>query len=67
MTNQAQVDALQHLVIAILKSSISDGVAIGHLVGKAQSTLLGSDGPGGPKEKAEAVSYLNHIAAIAER
>ncbi|MBK3446162.1 hypothetical protein [Pseudomonas lactis] len=67
MSNQAQVDALEHLLIAVLKSSITNGLSLDHLVAKAQGSLLGSDGPGSPTEKAQAVSYLNHIAAIAGR
>ncbi|MBU6957194.1 hypothetical protein KRR23_05495 [Pseudomonas sp. CVAP len=60
MSNQAQIDALEHLLIAVLKSS--PGAPKDYLIEKAQGSLLGSDGPGGPEQKSEAVDYLNYIA-----
>ena len=62
MSNQAQIDALEHLLIAVLNSSISTGVSKDFLIQNAQGSLLGSDGPGGPEQKSEAVNYLNYIA-----
>lgn len=61
MNNQAQIDALEHLLIAVLKSSVTNGVPLQDFFDRAHSSLLGSDGPGGPKEKSAAVDYLNHI------
>ncbi|WP_397448186.1 hypothetical protein [Pseudomonas sp. NA-150] len=61
MSNQAQVDALEHLLIAVLNST--SGAPKSYLIEKAQGSLLGSDGPGGPEQKSEAVNYLNHIAS----
>lgn len=63
MTNQAQVEAIEHLLIAVLKSSISNGVPKHYLIEKAQASLMGSDGPGGPEQKTAAVEYLQHIAS----
>lgn len=63
MNNQAQVEALEHLLVAVLNSSISTGVPKDYLLEKAQASLLGSDGPGGPEQKSEAVDYLRHIAS----
>ncbi len=60
MSNQAQVDALEHLLIAVLNSS--PGSPKKHLLEKAQGSLLGSDGPGGPVQKSAAVEYLDYIA-----
>ncbi|RMO51142.1 hypothetical protein ALQ40_00459 [Pseudomonas syringae] len=61
MSNQAQVDALEHLLIAVLNSS--SGAPKDYLIEKAQGTLLGIDGPGGPEQKSEAVKHLKYIAS----
>jgi hypothetical protein len=61
MSNQAQIDALEHLLIAVLNST--PGAPKSYLIEKAQASLLGSDGPGGPEQKSEAVSHLNYIAS----
>ena len=63
MSNNAQVEAIEHLLIAVLNSTISTGVPKGELLEKAQVSLLGSDGPGGPEQKSEAVEYLNYIGS----
>jgi hypothetical protein len=63
---QAQIDALEHLLLAVLKSSITNGVPLGHFFEKAQGTLMGSDGPGGPTEKSAAVDYLNYLKSRVE-
>lgn len=63
MSNQAQVEALEHLLIAVLNSSISTGVPKDYLLETAKSSLLGSNGPGGPEQKNEAVEYLSYIAS----
>lgn len=60
MSNQAQIDALEHLLIAVLNST--PGAPKGYLIKQAQGSLLGSDGPGGPDQKSEAVNHLNYIA-----
>lgn len=61
MSNQAQVDALEHLLIAVLKST--SGAPKDYLIEKAKGSLLGSDGTGGPDKKFAAVEYLNSIAS----
>lgn len=61
MSNQAQIDALEHLLIAVLSST--PGAPKNHLIETAQGSLMGSDGPGGPEQKTEAVSYLDYIAS----
>ncbi len=61
MSNQAQTDALEHLLIAVLNST--SGAPKDYLIKKAQSTLLGRDGPLGPDQKSEAVKYLEYIAS----
>lgn len=61
MSNQAQADALEHLLIAVLNST--SGAPNDHLIKKAEGTLLGRDGPLGPEQKSEAVKYLKYIAS----
>ena len=61
MSNQAQVDALEHLLIAVLSST--SGAPKKYLIEKATGSLMGSDGPGGPEQKSDAVGYLNYIAS----
>lgn len=63
MSNQAQIDALEHLLIAVLNSAIATGVAKSHLLEAAQVSLLGSNGPGGPEQKSDALDYLNFIGS----
>ncbi|MBH3377136.1 MULTISPECIES: hypothetical protein [Pseudomonas] len=63
MSNQAQVEALEHLLIAVLNSSITTGVPKDYLLETAKASLLGSDGPGNPEQKTEAVEYLRYIGS----
>ncbi|MFV3319383.1 hypothetical protein [Pseudomonas sp. NY15374] len=60
MSNQAQVDAIEHLLMAVLKSS---GMTMNSFKAfeKAQGSLMGSDGPGGPEQKSAAAQYLDHL------
>ncbi|MBP1086057.1 MULTISPECIES: hypothetical protein [Pseudomonas] len=60
MSNQAQIDALEHLLMAVLKSSPMTMNSF-KAFENAQSSLLGSNGPGGPNEKSAAVDYLSHL------
>lgn len=60
MSNQAQIDALEHLLLAMLKhSKISFPET--QVFGAAQASIMGSDGPGGPKQKTEAAEYLKYL------
>ena len=63
MSNNAQVDAIEHLLIAVLNSSISNGVPKEDLLERANSSLFDSDGPGGPEQKTEAAEYLKYIGS----
>ncbi|WP_288099807.1 hypothetical protein [Pseudomonas sp.] len=63
MSNNAQVDAIEHLLIAVLNSSISNGVPKDYLLNTAKASLLGSEGPGGPEQKSAAVDYVNYIGS----
>ncbi|MGG7598804.1 hypothetical protein ACQ4OD_17425 [Pseudomonas sp. WC1] len=57
---QAQLDALEHLLMAILKTSKSTFPT--HLMFEtASSSIAGSDGPPGTDEKTAARKYLEHL------
>ncbi|MCK9801424.1 hypothetical protein M1B34_28085 [Pseudomonas sp. MAFF 302030] len=60
MSNQAQIDAIEQLLLAFLKSrqfKVDTELAFE----KASSALMGSDGPPGTIEKTQAVNYLAHL------
>ncbi|WP_460044181.1 hypothetical protein [Pseudomonas sp. S2_H01] len=59
MNNQAQVDAIEHLLVAVLRQQTDKDVE--RIFEKAQGTIMGSAGPGGTTQKTEAVDYLRHI------
>lgn len=63
MSNQAQIDALEHLLIALLNSGITTDIPKSHLLEKAQASILGDNGPGGPEQKSDALDYLNFIGS----
>lgn len=60
MNQQAQIDALEHLVIALLKSQTL-GMEAYKAFDKAQATLFSEDGPPGTTQKTEAAEYLAHL------
>ncbi|MNF41380.1 hypothetical protein D3C84_224040 [compost metagenome] len=57
---QAQIDALEHLLIGLLKTS---AVSVPHSVvfEKAEASLMSEDGPPGTTEKTAARQYLEHL------
>lgn len=60
MSNQAQIDAVEHLLIALLKRNRMT-LQADALFTDALGSLMGSDGPGGPKEKSAAAEYLEYL------
>lgn len=60
MDNQAQVDALEHLLMAVLRSNsmLAEGFKAFE---RAHISLVDSEGPAGAQEKSAAVNYLNHL------
>lgn len=60
MSNQAQVDALEHLLIAIFRKNRMSLLAEPAFEA-ALSSIMGSDGPGGPEQKGAAAEYLNEL------
>lgn len=62
MSNQAQIDAIEHLLLAVLKRSKMTLLADAAFE-DALASIMGSNGPGSPKQKTEAADYLNHLKA----
>lgn len=60
MVNQAQVDAIEQLLIAVLKSNIFKGDT-DRAFEKASAALMGSNGPAGTIEKTQAANYLARL------
>jgi hypothetical protein len=60
MANQAQVDAVEQLLIAFLSTQEMSFVS-SKVFENAKSALMGSDGPPGTTEKTQAVNYLAHL------
>ncbi|UHG95828.1 hypothetical protein [Pseudomonas sp. 7-41] len=60
MSNQAQIDAIEQLLIAVLKSNPfkADAERVFEI---ANGGLAGSYGPPGSKQKVDAANYLNHL------
>lgn len=60
MNQQAQIDALEHLVMAMLKRN---GLTLSttYVFQDAEISIMGSDGPGGSTQKTEAREYLAHL------
>lgn len=60
MSNQAQVDAIEHLLMAVLKSN---GMTLSSFKAfeKAQGSIMGSDGPGSTDQKSAAAEYLERL------
>lgn len=60
MSNQAQIDAIEQLLMAVLTTN---GVSLSTntVFQKAQVALMGSEGPPGAIQKTEAANYLAHL------
>ena len=60
MANQAQIDAVEQLLIALLNTQEMNLVS-SKVFEDAKGALMGSDGPPGTTEKTQAVNYLAHL------
>lgn len=60
MSNQAQVDALEHLLIAILRKNRIN-LPAEPAFEAALGSIMGSDGPGRPDLKGAAAEYLHYL------
>lgn len=60
---QAQIDALEHLLVALYKElRTKTDISLTPVIEAAKASAFGSDGAGGPEQKAAAVQYLEHLA-----
>lgn len=60
---QAQIDALEHLVVALYKElRAKTDISLKPVIDEAKASALGSDGAGGTDQKTAAVQYLEHLA-----
>ncbi|KPX42460.1 Uncharacterized protein ALO68_02331 [Pseudomonas syringae pv. helianthi] len=59
MSNKAQIDAVEHLLMAVLEEKTTRDIE--RVFEKAQVSIMGSAGPGGPTQKTQAFEYLRHI------
>ena len=60
---QAQIDALEHLVVALYKElRAKTDISLVPVIDAAKASALDSGSAGGPEQKAAAVQYLEHLA-----
>lgn len=60
---QAQIEALEHLVVALFKELRGKtDIRLSPVIDAARASILGSDGSGGPEQKSDAVNYLESLA-----
>jgi hypothetical protein len=60
MSQQAQIDALEHLVLAILKTNALT-LSLNQVVERAEASIMSEEGPPGTTEKTQAREYLSHL------
>lgn len=58
--NQAQVDAVEHLLMAFLKRS-ENAQIVAKVYEDAYASIMGSEGPAGIEEKEAALEHLNNL------
>ncbi|NBF03981.1 hypothetical protein GV819_16945 [Pseudomonas sp. Fl5BN2] len=64
MTVNAKIDALEHLVVALLREGKKrHGIEPDSIFEKAESSIMGSNGPG-TTHKAEAMKELKHLRSL---
>ncbi len=65
MTLNAQIDALEHLLVALLNEGKKrHGIEPDWVFERAQGSIMGSNGPGDPAHKAEAMEKLKDLKAL---
>lgn len=66
MSNQAQVDALEHLLLTLLrKNGLS--LTTSNLFEDAEASVMGENNASGTEIKSESVAYLKHLKFILHR
>jgi hypothetical protein len=59
---QAQIDALEHLVVALYKElRAKTDIGLVPVINAAKASAMGSESAGDPAHKAAAVQYLEHL------
>ncbi|MCO7555098.1 hypothetical protein [Metapseudomonas otitidis] len=66
MSNQAQVDALEQLLMAVLKNN-SATLMTRKVFEDARARVMGSEGPPGTEQKTNAHSYLEALQSSLSR
>lgn len=65
MTLNAQIDALEHLLVALLvEGKKRQGIEPDWVFDRAEGSIMGSDGPGNPAHKTEAMAKLKDLKAL---
>ena len=64
MNQEARIDALEHLLVALVLEAQRNGTDLHHLLANVRGSIMGSKGPGGPKEKAAAAEALKNFEHI---
>jgi hypothetical protein len=60
MSQQAQIDALEHLVLTLIRKNPT-GIVLNNLFEGAQASVMSEKNPSGSEFKSEACSYLEHL------
>lgn len=63
MSQQAQIDALEHLVLTLIKKNRSS-LSTAELFEDAQASVMSEKNASGHEFKTEASSYLEHLKTI---
>jgi hypothetical protein len=63
MSQQAKIDALEHLLIAVLKKN-SMTLPADAIFDAAHASIMGSNGPGGTTQKTEAMDALRNLKTL---
>jgi carbamoylphosphate synthase small subunit len=65
MTQEAKIDALEHVVTTLMKElKLRQGLDPEWIFEKTKSSIMGSNGPGGPTQKAEAMDALQALRTL---
>lgn len=64
MNQEARIDALEHLVAALLLEAQRHGMDLHYFLNGVQGSIMGSNGPGGPTQKTEALEALKALEII---
>lgn len=68
MSNQAQIDALEHLVLSLVKNAVREGRMLEGIFDDAHGSVMSEKGPGGTTQKTEAADYLmKHLKFLASK